>query len=81
MKNLIETLRSKKLGYGHFIISIELYGKEFKTITTNAMAIDAAFDDCYDDEDNSGRHYNSSEEAKKALVNEILRANGIEKIE
>jgi phage-related protein len=78
MKNLIETLRSKKTGYGHFSISIEMDGQEFKTTTTNTMAIDAAFDDCYDDEDNSGRYYESREEAQEALVNEILRANEIE---
>ncbi len=78
MKNLIETLRSKKTGHGHFSISIEMDGQEFKTTTTNTMAIDAAFDDCYDDEDNSGRYYESREEAQEALVNEILRANEIE---
>ena len=78
MKNLIETLRSKKTGYGHFSISIEMDGQEFKTTTTNTMAIDAAFDDCYDDEDNSGRYYETREEAQEALVNEILRANEIE---
>jgi len=78
MKNLIETLRSKKTGYGHFSISIEMNNEEFKTTTTNTMAIDAAFDDCYDDEDNSGRYYESREEAQEALVNEILRANEIE---
>lgn len=75
MKDLIKTLRSKKNGYGHFSISIEMYGKEFKTTTTNTMAIDAAFDVCYNDEDNSRRHYVSREEAQEALVNEILRAN------
>jgi phage-related protein len=78
MKNLIETLRSNKTGYGHFSISIEMDGQEFKTTTTNTMAIDAAFDDCYDDEDNFGRYYESREEAQEALVNEILRANEIE---
>lgn len=78
MKNLIETLRSKKTGYGHFSISIEMDGREFTTITTNTMATDAAFDACYDDEDNSKRFYKSREEAQEALVNEILRANEIE---
>ena len=78
MKNLIETLRSKKTGNGHFNISIEMDGKELSTTTTNTMAIDASFDDCYDDEDNSGRYYESREEAQEALVNEILRANKIE---
>ncbi len=75
MKNLIETLRSKKTGYGHFSISIEMDGKVFKTTTTNTMAIDAAFDDCYDDDDNSGSYYESREEAQEALVNEIWWAN------
>lgn len=78
MKNIIETLRSRKTGYGHFRISIEIEFKEFSTITTNTMAIDAAFDDCYDDEDNSGRYFESREEAQEALVSEILRANDIE---
>ena len=78
MKNLIETLRSKWTGYGHYSISIEMDGKKLEATTTNTMAIDAAFDDCYDDEDNSVRYYESREEAQEALVNEILRANKIE---
>ena len=78
MKNLIETLRSKRTGYGHFSISIEMDGKEFKTTTTNTRAIDAAFDDCYDDNDNSGRYYESRKEAQEALVKEILWKNEIE---
>lgn len=52
--------------------------KEFKTTTTNTMAIDAAFDDCYDDEDNSDRYYKSRQESQEALVNEILNDNLIE---
>jgi len=75
MKNLIETLRSRKTGPGHFSISIEKDGQELKTITTNTIAIDAAFDDCYDDEDNSGRFYENRREAQESLVNEILIAN------
>ena len=78
MKKLIKKLRKKWIGYGHYSISIEMDGKEFKAITTNTMAIDVAFDDCYDDEDNSGNYYESREEAQKDLVNEILRANKIE---
>jgi len=78
MKNLIETLRNRKTGYGHFNISIEKDGKELSTTTTNTMAIDAAFDDCYDDEDNNGRYYENRLEAQEALVSEILRANDIE---
>ena len=34
MKKLIETLRRKKTGYGHFSISIEMDGQKFKTTTT-----------------------------------------------
>jgi len=77
MKNLSETLRNRKTGYGHFNISIEMDGKELSTTTTNAIAIDASFDDCYDDEDNDGRYYESRLEAQDALVSEILIANDI----
>ena len=77
MKNLNETLRNKITGYGHFSISIDMDGQEFKTTTTNTMAIDAAFDYCYDDKDNSGSYYKSREEAQADLVNEILRDNEI----
>ena len=75
MENLIETLRFKRSNYGHFKITIEVNNKELSTISTNACAIDAAFDDCYDDEDNSGRFYESRLEAQEALVNEILINN------
>lgn len=75
MNNLIETLSCEKTGYGHFCISIEMDGQALKTTTTNTLAIDAAFDDCYDDEDNSGRFYESRQQAQEALVDEILRAN------
>ena len=78
MENLIETLRKEWTGYGHFSISIEMDGQELKATTTNTMAIDVAFDDCYDDGDNSGNYYESRREAQEALVNEILRANKIE---
>ena len=78
MENLIETLRKKQTGYGHFKISIEMDGKELSTTTTKSMAIDAAFDDCYDDEDNDGRFYESRLQAQETLVSEILRANDIE---
>ena len=78
MKNLIETLRKKITGYGHFSISIDINGQEFKTTTTNTMAIDAAFDYYYDHRDNSGRYYESREDAQVDLVNEILRDNSIQ---
>lgn len=78
METLIQTLRSEKTGYGHYRISIELNKEKFETTTTNVQAIDAAFDDCYNEEDNSGRYYENREDAQMALVNEILRSNEIE---
>lgn len=78
MKNLIETLTGKKTGNGHFNVAIELDGKVYSTTTTNMMAVDAAFDDCYDDEDRSGSFYRSRNEAQEALITEILTANEIE---
>ena len=78
MKNLIETLRKRNTSsYGRFLISIELEGETLKTTTTNGMAIDAAFDDCYDDCDNTGRYFKTQEEAQIELINEILRNNEI----
>lgn len=79
METYIKSLRSKKVGYGHFEISIEINRQFFKAVTTNTMAIDAAFDDCYDDDPaNADRWYGSRKEAQIALVREILRANEIE---
>ena len=78
MENLVETLSRKWVGYGRYIISIEMDGQELKTTTTNTMAIDAAFNDCYDDEDNSRRFFKSRREAQEVLVDEILRANKID---
>lgn len=78
MKNLTQTLRAKKTGYNQFSISIEINGQSYRTTTINTMAIDVAFDDYYDDQDNSGRYYKSQEEAKEALINEILNDNQIE---
>jgi len=77
MENLIETLKKKTVGR-HFIISIEMDGKELSTITINTIAIDTAFDDRYDDVDNEDCFYESRFEAQEALVNEILTANEIE---
>jgi hypothetical protein len=71
----LETLRKNKISNGHFKISTDIDGKEYSTTTTNTMAIDAAFDECYDDEDNSGRYYETREEAQDALIDEILRDN------
>jgi phage-related protein len=78
MENLIETLRAKKTGHGHFVISIEMDGIVYKKTTTNTLAIDAAFDECYDDQDTSDRFFSSREDAQTDLVKEILTANEIE---
>ena len=78
MKKLTETLRKKQTGYGHFQVSIVMNGRELKAITTDTMAIDAAFEESYDKQDTSGRFYESRREAEEALVSEILRANNIE---
>lgn len=78
MKNLIETLTGNKNGYGNFIVAVELDGEVYSTITTNTLAIDAAFDDCYDDQDRFGSFYRSRSEAQEALIAEILTANEIE---
>ena len=75
MEILKDTLRSKKVGYGHFNISIELDGQTLSTTTTNTKAIDAALDNCYDDQDRSGSYYESQEQAQQSLVDEILRDN------
>ena len=78
MEDLTKTLRRRKTGYGHFKIFIEKDGKEMSTTTTNTLAIDAAFDEFYDDDGNDRAYYESREEAQEDLVNEILRANEIE---
>ena len=72
MDELIKTLSRAKVGFGHFRISIEKNGETLSRVTTNTMAIDAAFDEMYDDDDNSGRYYESRREAQEELVNEIL---------
>lgn len=76
MENLIDTLRKKQIGNGHYRITIEMPdGTIMSKVTTNTLAIDAAFDSCYNDTDNSGRYYLTREEAQMELVNEILETN------
>jgi hypothetical protein len=77
MTQLINTLTKLPAGYGHFKISITHNGERISKITTNTMAIDAAFDPNYDD-DTDGRFYSSREEAQLALVNELLIYHDIE---
>ena len=78
MEELTKTLTYVRKGYGHFYITIEMNGKEFGVTTTNTMAIDAVFDDSYDEEDNSRRFYENQYDAQVSLVSEILTANDIE---
>lgn len=78
MKKLINTLRKQPSDYGHFKITIVFNDVEYSHTTTNTMAIDAAFDDCYDDQDNSGRFFESREEAQLSLVSEIVYANDLD---
>jgi len=78
MQSLIETLYGVKSGYGHYKVSIDIKGQELSTVTDNMSAIDAAFDEYYDDEDNEGRFYESREEAQEALVNEIINSNKVD---
>ena len=70
---LLENYQNK--GRGHFLVSAEINGDVYDTITTNTMAIDAAYDDCYDDQDTSGRFYENRDEAIDELINEIKRDN------
>jgi len=81
MEALIKTLSHQKTGYGHFRVSVDFEGETISTTTTNTLAIDAAFDDCYDDVDNAGRYYESRKEAQESLVSEILAANEFDEIE
>ena len=75
MENLINTLRIKPSGYGHFIISIEMMDQEIKATTTNTIAIDAIRNECYDYECHEDRFYENRQEAEEALINEILKKN------
>ena len=78
MKNLIETLTKKDAGYGHKIVSVEFQNETLSVTTTNMMAVDAAFDENYDDNDNSERFYKTREDAQIALVREIMNYHGID---
>ena len=74
----MKELNYKKTGHGHYLITISHDGDLLKATTTNAHAIDAAFDDCYDDVDNSERIYQSREQAQDALISEILTKNNVD---
>jgi hypothetical protein len=79
MKNLIETLKLERNRFGKKqYATIELNGEVIGATITNQLALDCGFDDDYDEQDNSGRIYESQEQAKLAIVNTILRQNLIE---
>jgi hypothetical protein len=72
MDAILNTLRKKQTGYGRFEVSIEIENVTYKISTNNTMAIDAAFDDDYNDENNLGRYYVTQEEAQASLANDII---------
>lgn len=78
MKAIFDTLRKKQTGYGKFEVSIEIDNVTYKIHTNNTMAIDAAFDDDYNDDENLGRYYVTQEEAQASLVNDIINQNDLE---
>ena len=73
-----DTLRKKQTGYGKFEVSIEIENVTYKIHTNNTMAIDAAFDDDYNDDENLGRYYVTQEEAQASLVYDIINQNDLE---
>lgn len=77
MEQMIQNLRCRWHSTGHYAIST-IYDEEvISCVTTNMLAIDAACDDGYDLTVDPDRYYESQEQAKRALVEEILRKNGI----
>ena len=78
MKAILNTLSKKQVGYGKFEVSMEFENVTYKIITNNTMAIDAAFDNDYNDVDDLGRYYVSQEEAQASLVNDIINHNDLE---
>lgn len=78
MKAILNTLSKRQVGYGKFEVSMEFENVTYKIITNNTMAIDAAFDNDYNDVDDLGRYYVSQEEAQASLVNDIINHNDLE---
>lgn len=78
MKAILNTLSKRQVGYGKFEVSMEFENVTYKIITNNTMAIDAAFDNDYNDIDDLGRYYVSQEEAQASLANDIINHNDLE---
>lgn len=60
--------------YGHYLVTISYYGKEYKTVTTNTLAIDRMRDD---DGIDNGKVYVTPKQALEALYNECKRNNSL----
>ena len=75
MDEIVTTLRKSFAGYGHLKVSIEVDGEQYDMTTDDMLTTDAAFDNGYDLEDNSGRYYQTQREAQEKLVKDILKLN------
>ena len=74
MENLRTTLEFGFRSHGHYNVSVIVNGITYKTVTTNMMAIDSA----YNEDIEEGAYYESMEEAQDALINEVLRDNDLD---
>lgn len=73
---ITDTLRNLgRISYGHYRIECIINDATYTATTTNTMAIDAAFDNEYDNNDNTGRFFKSQKEAREQLIDEIVKAN------
>lgn len=62
-------------GHGHYNVTIRFRGKEYRCVTTNMMAIDAAGDDSLAvDRD---RYYTTQKQALLSLYNECKLKNDL----
>lgn len=71
---MLYDLTFEKLSPGHYEITAIIDGKKKSCVTTNAGAIDAAFDDDYDinlASSGDDRFYESQKQAQEALIKEI----------
>jgi|6_EtaG_2_1085325.scaffolds.fasta_scaffold06651_7 hypothetical protein len=76
-KEIIDTLRYRSAGRGHYEVSIDLEDEEMVVLINDSHIIDVAFDDCYDDEDQSNSFYESRLQAQESLVECVLRYHDI----
>jgi len=80
MENLRKTLRKKTVGCGKHVISIMKDCQAMATVTYNNIAVEAAFDEFYNEIVDYTFFYESRKEAQIALVNEILKAYKNQKV-